>query len=88
MLTDRSVRDAVDAVDVLSIEIDIRFSNLPSVVLPDQSHPLGMSRRRHASAENFAAMQERVAAVELFRYYDRLSDESLWIGEYRFIATD
>ncbi len=88
MLTDRSVRDAVDAVDVLSIEIDIRFSNLPSVVLPDQSHPLGMSRRRHASAEYFAAMQERGAAVELFRYYNRLSDESLWIGEYRFTAAD
>ena len=61
------VGDAVHAVDVLAVEIDVRLLHLPGMVLLHHCHPLAVGRNRHAARVGLAVVQQRVAAVELLR---------------------
>lgn len=60
------IDDAMHTVNVLAIEIDIRFPHFPSMVLLDHGHPLAGTRGGCAACVHFAGMKERISAIELF----------------------
>jgi len=78
----------VYAVDVLAVEIGIRFGDLPGMVLLDHRHPLAGGLVGDGASVDLPSVDQDVAAIELFRHYDRTPDKAFRIRVNRVAAAD
>lgn len=82
------VCNAVQPINVFTIEINIWLRYLPGMVLLYHRHPLSARRSGHAPSVDLSAMQQSVAAVQLLRHHHGFAHKSMRVRMHTSVPAD